>query len=255
VTIYYSVPDSVGSGEKSCTIDQEETDRLSADELHQIMSGRTNVDDVYAKRLAERRKTAQQKLFTGHFDLTAIEHRLAEVEAHNESLQRRVANLEYQLAATPTIIDGKLPSKADITQLWCQVFYTPDLSPKERKTKTEWSLRLTVWINGQRVKREINVRLFSTDRFYRQAMDRNSLPKITNEWATALQHEQDALAGMLTATTQGRGRPFIASQFCVLNGHLIGSPTVDLVIDSDVISFENVRPSKGTSKWFFDWHA
>jgi hypothetical protein len=242
-------------GEATSDIDEPDGDRLSDAEVQLLMSGRVSIEDVYARRKAAHQKTARQMELLANPDLATALDRLAEIEAHNESLQRRVARLEHLLAASPTLEEGKLPAKADITQLWCQVFHTPDLSTKERRTKTEWSLRLTVWINGTRVKRELNVRLFSADRFYRQVAERNPLPKVADEWATALENDETVLAGMLTATTQGRGRPFIGSQFCVLSGYLDGTPRVDLVIDSDVISFETVRPSKGTSKWFLDWHA
>jgi hypothetical protein len=63
------------------------------------------------------------------------------------------------------------------------------------------------------------------------------------------------LAGMLSATTQRSGRPFIASQFCVLNGYLNETPEVCLIIDDDVIAFKTCRPAAGTAKWFLDWHA
>ena len=51
------------------------------------------------------------------------------------------------------------------------------------------------------------LRLYPADQFYRQVTSRNPLPKIADEWATALQDDQTVLAGMLTASTQGGGRP------------------------------------------------
>jgi hypothetical protein len=185
--------------------------------------------------------------------MTAVMGRMTTLEAMNEDLIRRVAMLEAQTATQPLLDGGRLPAMADITQLWIQVFHSPNLTAKERKTKGEWSLRLTIWVANKRVKREINVRLYPADQFYRQAMNRPQLPDTTNVWASALQYEADVLAGMLVATTQGKGRPFIDSQFCVLAGHLVDIPHIDLIIGDDTISLDAVRPSKGTSLWFFDW--
>jgi hypothetical protein len=84
-------------------------------------------------------------------------------------------------------------------------------------------------------------------------MNGPQLPDTTNVWASALQYEVDVLAGMLVATTQGKGRPFIDSQFCVLAGHLVGTPHIDLIIGDDIISLDAARRSKGTSHWFLDW--
>ena len=218
-------------------------------ELNQIMSGRASLDDIIQRRAAEAEKASKKAAslhMHGDVDASALTDRMI-------ALERRLTTLEALLAVQPILEGGKLPPKADITQLWCQVFHSPNLTPKERKTKGEWSLRLTIWINNKKVKREINVRLFPTDQFYRQAMNRPQVPKALDDWATVLRNETGMMAGMLVATTQGQGRPFIASQFCVLEDHLTDSPKVDLLIDGDLIIFEGARPSKGTSKWFFDW--
>ena len=236
---------------------EDDDSRLTPSELEQFVNGRVAMDEIDQRRTAAKRKAEQQmrsyEASQDNPDLFAMNERIADLVAANELLNRRLAEIEAQLAITPMLEGGKLPPKADITQLWCQVFHTPNLTAKQKKTKTDWSLRLTVWVNGKRVRREINVRLFPCDQFYRQVMHRITLPKLTDEWATALQNESDKLAGMLTAFTQGRGRPYIPSQFCILSGYLDDNPTVDLVIDDDVILFENPRPSAGTSKWFFDW--
>ena len=223
-------------------------------ESHDTRLERRNAEVMAARREAEQQMSEYQAELDSEALANALE-RLGTLEASNADLQRRIAGLEMQLSITPMLDEGKLPPKADITQLWCQVFHSPDLTPKQRKTKTEWSLRLTVWVRYKRAKKEINVRLFPGHQFYRQVMARPTLPKTTDEWATALRDDDRVLAGMLTATTQGQGRPFIASQFCVLNGHLDETSEVDLVIDDDVIAFKTYRPAAGTAKWFLDWHA
>jgi hypothetical protein len=237
---------------------EDDHSRLSQFELNQIMSGRATPDEIYRGHDAAKRKAEQQtreyESQQNNPNLFAMGERVAELEAANELLNRRLAAIETQMAMSPVLEGGRLPPKADITQLWCQVFHTTNLTAKQKKTKTEWSLRLTVWVNNKRVKREINVRLFPCDQFYRQVMHRNTLPKLTDEWATALQDYPTVLGGMLTAVTQGGGRPYIPSQFCVLSGHMSDDPEVDLIIDDDVIAFENLRLSAGTSKWFLDWH-
>jgi hypothetical protein len=65
-----------------------------------------------------------------------------------ERLQSDVSRLLASIEMRPHRIGGRLPALSDITQLKVQIFHTPDLPLKERKVKTEWTLRLTVWING-----------------------------------------------------------------------------------------------------------
>ena len=72
-----------------------------------------------------------------------------------ERLQGDVAGLLACVDMRPHLVGGRLPAVSEITQLRVQIFHTPGLSPAERKAKTEWSLRFTVWINGMRANEEI----------------------------------------------------------------------------------------------------
>jgi len=221
-----------------------DSEPFTSAELEQLLSGRATPNSLLERRHATKQRDAAQirefHTMQANPDLAAVIDRITTLEAKNEDLIRRVSMLEAQSATQPRLDGGKLPPKSDITQLWVQVFHSPNLTAKERKTKGEWSLRLTVWVANMRVKREINVRLYPADQFYRQAMNRPQLPDTTHVWASALQYEVDVLAGMLVATTQGKGRPFIDSQFCVLAGHLVDTPHIDLIIGDDTISLAHL---------------
>jgi hypothetical protein len=140
-----------------------DNDPFTSAELEQILDGRATPDSLLERRHATRQRDTRQLLeFRAMHaipDLAVVMDRMTSLEAMNEDLIRRVAMLEAQTATQPVLDGGKLPPKSDITQLWVQVFHSPNLTAKERKTKGGWSLRLTVWISNQRVKREINVRL------------------------------------------------------------------------------------------------
>ena len=157
---YYRSFSPFFGGETTDAAEQSDVNRFSPAELRQIAAGE-NVEDVLARREADRRKPARREQLLRDADHGLLLDRFVELEESNKSLMRRVGRLEHLLASMPTMEDGKLPPKADISQLWCQIFYKPDLTAKQRKTKTVWSLRLTVWIRRQRVKREINATVIS----------------------------------------------------------------------------------------------
>ena len=145
-----------------------------------------------------------------------------------ERLQGDVARLLACVEMRPHLIGGRLPARSEMTQLRVQIFHTPDLSSAERKAKTEWSLRLTVWINGMRAAEEVKgIQLYSGREFAQKvAKLRGDVPDATKAYAeqTADRDPGDLLIGMLRAKTRGKGTPYISDQVCLLRHHLSDRP-------------------------------
>ena len=87
--------------------------------------------------------------------ITLLTSRVANQEMAVERLQSDVSRLLTSIEMRPHLIGGRLPALPEITHLKVQIFHTPDLPVKERKAKTDWTLRLTAWINGLRAVEEI----------------------------------------------------------------------------------------------------
>jgi hypothetical protein len=141
------------------------------------------------------------------------------------------------------------------------IFHTPDRPVKERKAKTEWTLRLTVWINGLRAVEEIkSVRLYSGNRFAESVGGlKGEVPAGTKQLAERFANEDSEgfLVGMLQARTRGKGTPYIADQLCVLMHHLNDDPQVLISVADETIKIGNFRPAAGTknghAKWWGEW--
>jgi hypothetical protein len=196
------------------------------------------------------------------------QQRIAMLTAHTtnqqmalERLQGDVARLLACVDMRPHLIGGRLPALSEMTQLRVQIFHTPHLSPAERKAKTEWSLRLTVWINGMRAAEEIKgVQLYSGPEFAQKvAKLRGDVPDATKVYAeqAADRDPGDLLIGMLRAKTRGKGTPYIADQVCLLGHHLSDRPVVRISIGGEALEFQNFRPATGTkaghAKWWDEW--
>jgi hypothetical protein len=205
----------------------------------------------------------EQQVLIGSYQrqIALLTSQMANQEMVLERLQSDVSRLLTSIEMRPHLIGGRLPALQEITQLKVQIFHTPDLSPKERKAKTEWTLRLTVWINGLRAVEEIKcVRLYSGRRFA-ESVDvlKGEVPAGTKEFAERFASEDsgDLLVGMLQAKTRSRGTPYIADQLCVLQHHLHGDPQVFVSIADESIGISNFQPAAGTkdghAKWWGDW--
>lgn len=196
------------------------------------------------------------------------EHRMALLTSREanqqmvlERLQSDVGGLLASAQMRPHLIGGRLPALAELTQLKAQIFHTPDLSPSERKGKTVWSLRLTVWINGLRAAEEIKgVQLYPSQEFARKVAGLGGdIPDLTNELAAYLADgdREDVLAGMLRAKTKRKGTPYIADQFCILRDYLTDAPQVIVSIGGDDVGISNFRPAAGSkaghAKWWGEW--
>jgi hypothetical protein len=156
-----------------------------------------------------------------------------------ERLQADVGGLMASTQLQPHLIGGRLPALPEVTQLKVQIFHSPDLLPKDRKAKTEWTLRLTVWINGLRAIEEIKcVQLYNCKQFA-DTVDAlaGEVPDLTRTIAARFvnKHSDEALIGMLRAKTRGKGTPYVRDQFCILHDHGKDTPEVIISIGGEYI--------------------
>jgi hypothetical protein len=213
------------------------------------MNDEQNATDVYACGLED-----------GEVEHTStIAARIDALEEEVGALKIVIADI---LARMPAIlIEGRIPSLSVVSRIECQIFHTPNLTPNQRKAKTEWSLRLTVYIQGKRAKPDQNVRLYAGDRFYRMAMGIHPLPDHLERAANRNKDNSGILLGLLQAVTDGGGTPYIPDQFCGLSNYVDNSvpPTVDMRVGDDVIRFEAFVRGKGKkaghAKWYCNWYS
>jgi hypothetical protein len=178
-----------------------------------------------------------------------------------DRLQFDVGQLMVCVDMRPHLDDGRLPAKRDISMLKVQIFHSPNLSLNDRKAKTEWSLRITVWVNGLRAVEEIKgVQLYSCKQFAVKVADLvGDVPDFTRDFAERFADRDDEaiMAGMLRAKTRGKGTPYIRDQLCILGGHLDDTPEVVLSLAGEEIAIDKFRPAAGTkpghAKWWGEW--
>jgi hypothetical protein len=206
--------------------------------------------------------TEQQVQISVHQRQIALLHaQVTNQQMAMERLQSDVSRLLASAELRPHLIGGRLPALSEITQLKVQIFHSPDLPARDRKAKTEWTLRLTVWLNGLRAVEEIKcVKLYSGRRFAQSVGNLNcEVPAGTKEFAAkfACEDGDDLLIGMLQAKTRRQGTPYIVDQLCVLRHHLMGDPLVFVSIADQPIRIGNFRPAAGTkeghAKWWSEW--
>ena len=205
---------------------------------------------------------------TQHEQITVQQRHIALLTAQTTNQQMALDRLQIDvgllMAAVdmrPHLIGGRLPAKSEITQLKEQIFHSPDLPLNERKAKTEWSLRLTVWINGLRAIEEIKgVQLYSGEQFAEKVAGlAGEVPEFTRDVARHLaDHDDgDVLVGMLRAKTRGKGTPYIRNQLCILSGHLDDAPQVIVLLGGEEIRIKSFRPAAGMkaghAKWWGEW--
>jgi hypothetical protein len=197
-------------------------------------------------------------------EIAAQQRHIALLTAQTTSQQMMVDRLQFdvgQLMAAvdmrPHLDDGRLPAKPDISMLKVQIFHSPELPLNERKAKTEWSLRLTVWINGLRAVEEIKgVQLYSCEQFADKVAGLGGeVPDVTRDFAERFADRDDeaVLVGMLRAKTRGKGTPYIRDQFCVLMEHLNDQPKVVVSLAGEEIVIDKFRPAAGVKAGHAKW--
>ena len=203
-----------------------------------------------------------------HQQLAEQRQHIALLTAQTTSQQMMLDRLQFdvgQLTAAvdmrPHLDDGRLPTKSNISTLKVQIFHSPNLPLNDRKAKTEWSLRITVWINGLRALEEIKgVQLYSCKQFADKVADlAGEVPDVTRDFAERFADRDDeaVLVGMLRAKTRGKGTPYIRDQFCVLMEHLGDQPHVVVSLAGEEIVIDKFRPAAGVkaghAKWWGEW--
>jgi hypothetical protein len=153
---------------------------------------------------------------------------------------------------------GDIPVLGSVDKIWCQIWYRDDLTPADRKNKTDWSIKFEVFANG--VRQAFDVALYTQRNFLKHA-DKLRLPMSDATRDLASEQFEDKehkghLVGMIRASPLGRGRPWSANQIVHLRGHVNDQPQVVLVVEGEPACFSDFRPGKGSegaSKWFGEW--
>jgi hypothetical protein len=118
----------------------------------------------------------------------------------------------------PTLDGGKLPPYCTISNISAQVFYTPDV-PSSSRWKSVWSLRLTVYVGGQRCAEEVNVALRQRDDFVqRLKRSKGDVPAKLREILEGVCCE--TWLGLVRQHTFRRGSPLVRDQVCVMRHHM-----------------------------------
>ncbi len=186
-----------------------------------------------------------------------LQHEIAELRNDNNTFARKLG--QYAMAEY-----GQIPILSDITYLKAQVWYTPGLSATERRSKSVWSLRLTVDMRNHRLLEELNIRLFPLKQFrttYKK--QKNPLPELLDEVDALIKEDYgNVWAGCVQTFTRGAGRPYNPAQVAFLTNHEIDrSPesrhaSLMFWLDGEVIKFGSPRPSHGdagSSLWYLEW--
>lgn len=186
-----------------------------------------------------------------------LDRELEMLRTANARLVEQMTALEAQLP--PKLENGTFPSFGRISRIECQIFHSPDLTPTDRRTKTEWSLRLSVWLGHRKANPEINVRLFPHDALVEKMIEKNGSAEIAaviRKWGT---EDDTMLAGMVQAFSQGKGRARVPSQIATLSGRLVEQPKVLLVLDEpndiNIVEFRDFAAGKGTKAGRARWYA
>jgi hypothetical protein len=130
------------------------------------------------------------------------DRRIAALEAENADFRRK-------LGMYAMLECGQIPQVSDLTKIGCQIWYSPYLTAAQRRSKSVWSLRLTVSIQHHRVMEEINVRLYPFQQFYKTASQPKNRTDALMQICDALQEGKrtvETWCGFVQAFTDG-GRP------------------------------------------------
>ena len=135
---------------------------------------------------------------------------------------------------------------------------TRNLTPAQRKNKTEWWLRLEVFVGSKKEVHDLT--LFTPSSFIKHHERRaERMTALTKELINASfqdDTQKGQLCGMVRAKPPGKGRPWSSNQIAILYGHLSDNPHVILLVNDEEIIFHQFEKSRGKgSKWFGKWSA
>jgi hypothetical protein len=156
---------------------------------------------------------------------------------------------------------GLFPTQMEhVALIAIQVFHTTTgLTKEQRQARhTPWSLKLEVSVGAKRIKKGINVSLYSGEEFARQVLSMNgtipsSIARLVDDARD--ENDPDRLYGMLTKRTSGGGTPRERTQFCSMRGHLLGNPTVWVFVDDGGAICKDWRPGAGTKSGKALWYG
>ena len=158
-------------------------------------------------------------------------------------------------------LDGGLfpPQMEHVTMIAIQLFHKAELTTEQRQARhTPWSLKLEVSVGGRRIKKGIDISLYSGEQFARQVLSTaGAIPPVIARMVDDVRDENDPdrLYGMLTRRTSGGGTPRERTQFCTMRGHLIGNPIVRVHVDDERAACEHWRPGGGTKAGKALWYG
>jgi hypothetical protein len=167
---------------------------------------------------------------------------------------------EPKATATPEtfVPTGDIPPRSALSRVWCQIWHDKDITPAQRKNKTEWWLRLEVFVGSK--KEVYDLTLFTPSNFIkhheRRAEHMTALTKELIDASFQDDTHKGQLCGMVRAKPPGKGRPWSSNQIAILYGHLSNNPQVILLVEDEAIIFDQFEELRGKgSKWFGKWSA
>jgi hypothetical protein len=198
--------------------------------------------------------------------LVGRDHEIDGLKADIAALREENAGFRRKLGMYAMLEYGQIPQVSDPTKIGCQIFYSPWLTAEERRTKSIWSLRLSISILHHRVMEEINVRLFPFQQFAKMARKPQYQTDVCDTLLNYIDKNgfaDEVWAGFVQSFTDGGGRPYVKEQVTVLRGHEMDiSPNatqaqVSMLIGSEGLAFGVPRPATGKSDtsalWYCAW--
>ena len=192
------------------------------------------------------------------FTIRPLRDRIEALEEDNDNFRRALGR--YAISES-----GELPHPdLGITYLKCQIWYSPWLTQVEQRTKSIWSLRLSVDVRHHRLPEEINVRLLPIKQFYKTAMK----PAMQTELVIGAsgflieKASDNSYAGYVQGFTRKKGRPYVKEQAAFLvhadedTSPMATRARLTLILYDRVFRFGDVRPangSAGSALWWCEW--
>jgi hypothetical protein len=192
------------------------------------------------------------------FAIRPLRDRIEALEECNDNFRRALGR--YAISEC-----GELPHPdLGITYLKCQIWYSPWLTQAEQRTKSIWSLRLSVNVRHHRLPEEINVRLFPIKQFYKTAKKpAMQTESVMGACEFLTEHASDnAYAGYVQGFTRKKGRPYVKEQAAFLvhadedTSPMATQARLTLIIYGRLYRFSDMRPAngdQGSALWWCEW--
>jgi hypothetical protein len=187
-----------------------------------------------------------------------LRDRIDDLEEDNKLLRRALGR--YAITEC-----GEVPPTDLLTYLKAQVWHSPWLTKEEQKTKSIWSLRLSVEVANHRLPEEINVRLFPLKQFLKTAKKTSMHDKAVMQACDYLMDKgacDESWAGYIQGFTRKKGRPYVKDQAAFLvHAEQDTSPTatqarLTFILAEQLHCFSQMRPANGeagSALWWCEW--